>query len=62
MLEQLREYGLTAQAHALLDERLSDLSRRSVALLGASGDLHALLNERQQTAGVTDIQADVVKR
>lgn len=50
VLDQLREHGLTAEAQALLDERLSDLSRRSVALLGASGDLHALLNERQQTA------------
>ncbi|MFY9713531.1 MAG: hypothetical protein WAK00_08655 [Microbacterium sp.] len=46
MLDQLREHGLTAEAQALLDERLSDLSRRSVALLGASGDLHALLNDR----------------
>lgn len=49
VLDQLREHGLTAEAQAQLDERLSDLSRRSVALLGASGDLHALLNERQQT-------------
>ncbi|KQR26209.1 hypothetical protein ASF76_02845 [Microbacterium sp. Leaf151] len=48
VLEQLREHGLTAEAQALLDQRLSDLSRRSVALLGASGDLHTLLNERQQ--------------
>lgn len=50
VLAQLREHGLTAEAQALLDARLSDLSRRSVALLGASGQLHALLNERQQTA------------
>lgn len=48
VLEQLREHGLTAEAQALLDDRLSDLSRRSVALLSASGDLHTLLNERQQ--------------
>lgn len=47
VLDQLREHGLTAEAQALLDGRLSDLSRRSVALLGASGELHALLNERQ---------------
>lgn len=53
VLEQLREHGLTAEAQALLDERLSDLSRRSVALLGASGDLHALLNERRHQ-GVAD--------
>ena len=50
VLAQLREHGLTAEAQALLDERLSDLSRRSVALLAASGHLHALLIERQQAA------------
>lgn len=50
VLAQLREHGLTAEAQALLDERLSDLSRRSVALLAASGHLHALLSERQQAA------------
>jgi DNA-binding transcriptional MerR regulator len=50
VLDQLREHGLTADVQALLDERLSDLSRRSVALLGASGELHSLLAERQQNA------------
>jgi DNA-binding transcriptional MerR regulator len=50
VLDQLREHGLTAEAHALLDARLSELSRRSVALLEASGRLHALLSERQETA------------
>lgn len=50
VLEQLREHRLTAEAQTLLDERLADLSRRSVALLAASGDLHALLSARQQTA------------
>ncbi|MCK6066212.1 MULTISPECIES: MerR family transcriptional regulator [Microbacterium] len=50
VLDQLRQHGLTAEAQALLDERLTVLSRRSVVLLGASGDLHALLNERAQTA------------
>lgn len=49
VLEQLREHGLTAEAQALLAARLSDLNRRSVALLGASGDLHTLLSERQET-------------
>jgi DNA-binding transcriptional MerR regulator len=53
VLEQLREHGLTTQAQALLDERLSDLSRRSIALLGASGHLHALLNGRQHAAAVS---------
>lgn len=50
VLEQLREHGLTAEAQTLLDERLADLNRRSVALLGASGHLHTLLSERQETA------------
>ncbi len=50
VLEQVREHGLTAEAQALLDERLTDLSRRSVALLGASGDLHTLLSEREEAA------------
>ncbi|RWR19936.1 MerR family transcriptional regulator [Microbacterium enclense] len=48
VLEQLREHGLTAEAQALLDERLTDLNRRSVALLGASGDLHTLLSQRRE--------------
>lgn len=47
VLEQLREQGMTAEAQALLDQRLIDLTRRSVALLGASGDLHTLLSERE---------------
>jgi DNA-binding transcriptional MerR regulator len=50
VLEQLREHRLTAEAQALLDARLSDLNRRSVALLAASGDLHTLLSKRQKTA------------
>lgn len=49
VLDQLREHGLTAEAHVLLDARLSDLGRRSVALLGASGELHALLADPQRT-------------
>lgn len=50
VLDQLREHGLTAEAQSLLDARLSDLSHRSVALLEAAGQLHALLHERRQTA------------
>ncbi|MFK4807643.1 MerR family transcriptional regulator [Microbacterium sp. ZW CA_36] len=51
VLDQLRAHGLTAEAQSLLDERLSDLSHRSVALLEASGHLYALLNERRKSAG-----------
>lgn len=50
VLDQLREHGLTSEAHALLDARLSDLSHRSVALLGASAEIHALLTDPQRSA------------
>lgn len=43
ILDQVRSTGITAQARQLLAHRLSDLDRRSVALLGASGHLHQLL-------------------
>lgn len=43
VLDQVRTRGLTSEARSLLDERMSDLSRRSVALLEAAGELHALL-------------------
>jgi DNA-binding transcriptional MerR regulator len=46
VLDQLRTHGLTAEAQSLLDKRLADLSHRSVALLAASGNLHALLSDR----------------
>jgi DNA-binding transcriptional MerR regulator len=44
ILEQLRTQALTADAQRILAERLADLSRRSVALLAAAGELHALLD------------------
>ncbi|MGC5170445.1 MerR family transcriptional regulator [Microbacterium sp. DT81.1] len=47
ILSQLRETGLTMEARALLDERLADLSRRSIALLEAASHLHALLVARE---------------
>ncbi|WP_127792645.1 MerR family transcriptional regulator [Agromyces sp. LHK192] len=43
VLDDLRDRGLTTEARRLLDERLDALTRRSVALLEASGDLHRLL-------------------
>ena len=43
VLDQLRSHGLTAEARSLLHARLADLSRRSVALLEASGILHEFL-------------------
>ncbi|WJL94921.1 MerR family transcriptional regulator [Microbacterium sp. ET2] len=46
LLGQLRADGMTEDARRLLEERLSDLTRRSVALLEASGHLHALLQSR----------------
>lgn len=45
VLEQLRADGLTADARRILNERLADLTRRSVALLAAAGRLHELLTE-----------------
>jgi len=43
ILDQLRSQGMTARARQLLDDRLRDLTRRSVALLDAAGHLHAIL-------------------
>lgn len=51
VLDQLRAHGLTAEARALLNQRLADLSRRSVALLEAAGELHALLIGRAASSG-----------
>lgn len=44
ILEQLRGQALTADAQRILADRLAELTRRSVALLAAAGDLHALLH------------------
>lgn len=43
ILEQLRGTALTADAQRILADRLADLTRRSIALLAAAGDLHDLL-------------------
>jgi DNA-binding transcriptional MerR regulator len=43
ILGELRTHGMTADAQTLLENRLDDLSRRSIALLDAAGHLHALL-------------------
>ena len=45
ILEQLRGHALTADAQRILTDRLADLTRRSVALLGAAGALHDLLRD-----------------
>lgn len=45
IIEQLRGQALTADAQRILSERLAALTRRSVALLAAAGELHALLRE-----------------
>lgn len=50
VLDQLRMHGLTAEARALLDRRLSDLTRRSVALLEGAGRLESLLVSRPPSA------------
>jgi DNA-binding transcriptional MerR regulator len=46
VLALLRMHGLTAEARALLHQRLSDLTRRSIALLDGAGRLHTLLASR----------------
>lgn len=46
VLGQLRTDGMTDDTRALLEERLADLTRRSVALLEAAGYLHELLRDR----------------
>ncbi|HWV48205.1 MAG TPA: MerR family transcriptional regulator, partial [Microbacterium sp.] len=46
VLIQVREHGLTAHAEHLLDERLAALTTRSIGLLAAASDLHALLTAR----------------
>lgn len=43
VLEQLRAHGGTGEVEQILSARLADLTRRSVALLGAAGHLHELL-------------------
>lgn len=44
ILDQLRGPALTSDTQRILAERLADLTRRSVALLAAAGDLHELLD------------------
>lgn len=43
VLDQLSTHGLTADARRILEGRLEDLARRSIALLAAAGHLHDLL-------------------
>lgn len=43
ILEQLRTDGLTADARQILNDRIIELTRRSVSLLAASAQLHNLL-------------------
>lgn len=47
VLDQLRGERTTTAARTLLDARLNDLTRRSVALLEAAGALHELLADRR---------------
>lgn len=50
VLDQLRADGLSDDARSLLDQRLADLTRRSIALLHAAGHLHGLLDARLDSA------------
>ncbi|MFJ6533117.1 MerR family transcriptional regulator [Microbacterium sp. NPDC091662] len=57
ILDEVRTHGRTVEVQRLLTERLADLTRRSVALLGAAGHLHDLLAERL-AAGVPSVTPD----
>ena len=46
ILDEVRTHGRTGEVQRILMERLVDLTRRSVALLGAAGHLHDLLTDR----------------
>lgn len=46
ILDQVRVHGRTSEVQRILTDRLAELTRRSVALLGAAGDLHDLLARR----------------
>jgi len=47
ILTQLQTEGLTADAQKLLDQRLAEITRRSVTLLEAASHLHELLSTRE---------------
>lgn len=58
VLDQLREVGDTDRVRELLTRRLTDLTRRSLALLAASASLHELLSRRadaEPDAGRSDL-------
>ena len=46
VLDQLRAHAMTSDAQQLLDARLAELTRRSIRLLEAAGDLHTFLRAR----------------
>ncbi|WP_315068631.1 MerR family transcriptional regulator [uncultured Microbacterium sp.] len=51
ILDEVRTHGRTSEVQRILTERLADLTRRSVALLGTAGHLHDLLADRLPGAG-----------
>jgi DNA-binding transcriptional MerR regulator len=53
ILDEVRVHRRTAEVQRLLTERLADLTRRSVALLGAAGHLHDLLADRLAEEGLS---------
>ncbi|MDT0156225.1 MerR family DNA-binding transcriptional regulator [Microbacterium sp. ARD32] len=53
-IELVREHGSGEEARMLLQQRLSQLAERSVALLAASGRLHALLESRDPAGAEAD--------
>lgn len=53
ILDEVRTHGQTGEVQRILTARLSDLTRRSVALLGAAGHLHGLLADRFAEEGLS---------
>ncbi|PQZ60218.1 MULTISPECIES: MerR family transcriptional regulator [unclassified Microbacterium] len=53
ILDEVRTHGRTGEVQRILTERLGDLTRRSVALLGAAGHLHDLLADRFAEEGLS---------
>jgi DNA-binding transcriptional MerR regulator len=53
ILDEVRTHGRTGEVQRILTARLGDLTRRSVALLGAAGHVHDLLADRFAEEGLS---------
>lgn len=53
ILDEVRTHGRTGEVQRILTQRLGNLTRRSVALLGVAGHLHDLLADRFVEEGLS---------